>query len=159
MLTRVAPVLVVLEHVLLTFAPELAIAALDSALQSRTVRPADLASLRERLPTRLGDVVRRADGRCESGIESVARYQLQLTGFRVDPQVDIAGVGRVDLLVERRLIVELDGARWHADRFVQDRARDAAAARAGYRTLRFTYQQVLGDWPGVLAAIIAALAS
>ena len=35
--------------------------------------------------------------------------------------------------------------------------RDAAAARRGYRTLRFDYAQVVYDWPSVQAAILAAL--
>src|SRR3954447_24977542 len=61
MMTRIAPVLLVLEHVLLTFAPELAIAVIDSALHLRRVRPADLAALRERLPAHLAAVVRCAD--------------------------------------------------------------------------------------------------
>lgn len=155
--TRIAPILLVLEHVLLTSAPELAVAVIDSALHHRHVRSPDLAALRERLPRPLGAVVRGADGRCESGIESVARYLLELAGVRVVPQVEIPGVGRADLLLEGRLIVELDGREWHAARFAEDRARDAAAARAGYRTLRFTYRLVIDDWPGVMSAILTAL--
>jgi very-short-patch-repair endonuclease len=158
-LTRIAPILLVLEHVLLTFAPEFAIGLVDSASHHRRIRAADLAALRERLPGPLVAVVRRADGRCESGIESAARYLLELAGVRVVPQVEIPGVGRVDLLLEGRLIVELDGREWHGERFAVDRARDAAAARAGYRTLRFTYQQVMDDWPGVMSAILTALAT
>ena len=99
-----------------------------------------------------------ADGRCESGIESIARYLLQLLGLRVEVQVQIDGVGRVDLLVEGRLIVEIDGRRWHPD-FERDRRRDTSAAIGRYRTLRFTWKQVLYDWPRVQAAVLAALAA
>lgn len=159
LLDRIAPVLVVLEHLLLTFAPVRALTAVDSALRERRIRPAELAVLRDRLPAHLAGVLALADARAESGLETVARVLLQLAGFRVVPQVEIPGVGRVDLVVEGRLIVELDGQVWHAGKFEEDRARDAVAARLGYRTLRFTYQQVMDEWPTVLAAISRALAS
>lgn len=159
LLDRIAPALVVLEHLLLTFAPARALTTVDSALHQLRIRPADLAVLRERLPAHLAGVLALADARAESGLETVARVLLQLAGFRVVPQVEITGVGRVDLVVEGRLIVELDGAVWHAGKFEEDRARDAAAARLGYRTLRFTYQQVMDEWPTVFAAITRALAS
>ncbi|HEV7624809.1 MAG TPA: DUF559 domain-containing protein [Amnibacterium sp.] len=84
---------------------------------------------------------------------------MQQLGLLVEPQVEIAGVGRVDLLVERRLIVELDGREYHAGRFERDRTRDAAAALRRYRTLRFTWAQVLFDWPSVQSAVLGALAA
>jgi very-short-patch-repair endonuclease len=158
--TRVAPVLLVLEHALRVLRPELGIAMVDSALHDRQLRGPDLATLTAALPAHLAAVARMADGRCESGIESVACYLLRLAGLRVEPQVVIPGVGRVDLLVEGRLVVELDGREWHDDRsaFARDRRRDAAAAAARYRTLRFDYGQVMFAWPTVLAAVLAALA-
>jgi very-short-patch-repair endonuclease len=159
LLDRIAPVLLVLEHLFLTFPPARALTAVDSALHERRIRPADLALLGRRLPAQIAAVLALADGRAESGLETLARVLLQLAGFRVTPQVDIPGVGRVDLVVEGRLIVELDGQLWHAGRFEEDRARDAAAARLGYRTLRFTYRQVMDEWPMVFAAITRALAS
>lgn len=157
--TRVAPLLVVLEHAVRVLRPELAVAMVDSALQVRQLRERELPSLAAALPAHLAAVVRMADGRCESGIESIACYLLRLAGLRVEPQVVIPGVGRVDLLVEGRLIVELDGREWHDDRsaFARDRRRDAAAAAARYRTLRFDYAQVMFAWPTVLGAVLAAL--
>ncbi|MGN6741830.1 MAG: DUF559 domain-containing protein [Amnibacterium sp.] len=156
---RIAPILVVLEHLLLTFPATQALTAVDSALHQRHIRLADLAVLRDRLPARVGAALALADARAESGLETIARLLLQQAGLGVVPQVDIPGVGRVDLVVDGRLIVELDGAEWHADRFEEDRARDSAAARLGYRTLRFTYRQVLHEWPVVFAAITRALAA
>jgi very-short-patch-repair endonuclease len=157
--TRIAPPLLVFEHVLLTQQPAQAIAVLDSALHERRVRLADLALLRECLPAHLAALVRHVDGRCESGIESIARFLLQLAGLDVAVQVRIDGIGRVDLLVEGRLIVELDGRETHEGSFEVDRHRDAVAARLGHRTLRFSYRKVMYQWPEVLATVLAALAA
>ncbi|MCU1473245.1 MAG: hypothetical protein JWQ92_1313 [Amnibacterium sp.] len=158
--TRIAPLLLVLEHALLSLRPELAIAMIDSVLHLRHARLSDLTVLRTVLPAHLGVVVARAEPRCESGLESVACYLLRAAGYRVEVQVVIPGVGRVDLLVEGRLIVELDGRTWHDDpmAFARDRRRDAASAASRYRTLRFDSGQVLHGWPTVLAAVAAALA-
>lgn len=158
--SRVAPVLLTLEHALLSLQPELAIAMIDSALHLRHLRASELALLRSQLPAHLAAVVARAEPRCESGLESIACYLLRAAGYRVEVQVPIAGVGRVDLLVEGRLIVELDGRTWHDDpnAFARDRRRDAASAASRYRTLRFDAGQVLHEWPAVLAAVAAALA-
>jgi hypothetical protein len=45
-----------------------------------------------------------------------------------------------------RLVVETDGWEYHRTRaaFENDRRRDAALARAGWRTLRFTHRQIAG---------------
>ena len=100
-----------------------------------------------------------ADGRAESGIETITRQLLRLLGLHVEPQVEIAGLGRVDLLVEGRLIVELDGREWHdeEDSFEEDRRRDLVGAAQRYRTLRFTWFMVLFEWPLVEEAVFAAL--
>lgn len=141
--------------------PDFAVAMIDSALHERVIRHEDLDALRADLPINLARVVLDADGRCESGVESVARYRLQRAGLRVEVQVPIPRVGRVDLLVEGRLIVELDGRAWHDDEqaFARDRRRGAAATIGRYRTERFDYRQVFFEWLSVEAAILAALAA
>jgi very-short-patch-repair endonuclease len=61
---------------------------------------------------------------------------------------------RVDFLwPEQRLIVELDGWRFHGHRiaFERDRARDAALQLAGFTVLRLTWRQVHDD-PAALVA-------
>jgi len=95
----------------------------------------------------------------EPGLETITRYLLRLAGLRVETQVSIAGLGRVDLLVEGHLIVELDGWEFHGDEkaFEADRRRDTVAASGRYRVLRFTYRQVMFEWPSVYAAVLAAL--
>jgi very-short-patch-repair endonuclease len=157
--TRVASPALLLRHAFLTLPPEQALAILDSALHQRFLRPADLHALAATLPARLRRVVLVADGRAESGIETIARHMLRLAGLQVEPQARIGGVGHVDLLVEGRLIVELDGREWHDEAFEEDRRRDLVSATQRYRTLRFSWYRVLFRWPEVEAAVFAALAS
>jgi very-short-patch-repair endonuclease len=59
------------------------------------------------------------------------------------------------LFAAQRLVVEVDGYRFHRSRraFERDRQRDALVAAAGYRVLRFSYDQVTGDPETVVAAI------
>lgn len=77
-----------------------------------------------------------------SRIETDARLALRRAGFAAAPGVVIPGVGEVDLLVEGRLVVELDGYAYHKDRraFVTDRRRDLAALWLGLPTVRLPYE-------------------
>lgn len=66
----------------------------------------------------------------------------------------LPGEARVDAAYpEARLIVEVDGRRWHTRRedFASDRRRDNEATLAGWRTLRFTWTDLTRD-PGAVAA-------
>lgn len=56
---------------------------------------------------------------------------------------------------EARLVVELDGFRFHQDRaaFERDRARDTRLKRAGYEVVRFTYRQLASEPELVLATV------
>ncbi len=73
----------------------------------------------------------------------------QLLGFQVDA-----------LWPEHRLVVEVDGERFHGGRraFDNDRARDAALVAAGYRVIRFTARQLEECPLVVLTQLAAALA-
>ncbi|MGN6744343.1 MAG: endonuclease domain-containing protein [Amnibacterium sp.] len=157
--TGLVPVLVMLQHLALEVAPEMTVAALDTALRLRLLREVELPALAALLPAHLRAIVAAADRRCESGLESIARFRLQRLGLLVQPQVEIPGLGRVDLLIQGRLILELDGKEYHGGKFEEDRRRDAVGARQRYRTLRFTWAQVLFDWPTVEAAVLGALAA
>lgn len=148
-----------LEHVLLCQPPDHAVAVIDSALHLGVLGPGLLASTLALLPARLRPLLPAFDGRAESGLESLTRFRLRACGILCRPQVEIAGVGRVDLLVDDWLVIELDGRRWHAveEAFVRDRRRDAAAARLGYAVLRFGYADVVHDWDRTLATIRATV--
>lgn len=96
----------------------------------------------------------------DSGLESLVRLRLHMLGILVECQVLISGVGRVDFIIDGRLILEIDGRRNHdsASHRHKDLARDAAASARGMETLRFDFAQVVYDWSAVQTAIIAALA-
>jgi hypothetical protein len=59
-----------------------------------------------------------------------------------------------------KVIVEADGRRWHArfEAMLTDRERDQAAARAGWLTLRFLWEQIMEAPTEVAAAITETLA-
>ena len=64
-------------------------------------------------------------------------------------------MGRVDFMyVEARLIIEVDGRRYHGtETFEHDRLRDNAAGLAGWRVLHFTWKMVTQTPEYVAAAI------
>ncbi|MEA2395064.1 MAG: hypothetical protein QOJ82_2955 [Solirubrobacteraceae bacterium] len=64
------------------------------------------------------------------------------------------------LFTDQRLVVEVDGYRYHHTRkaFERDRQRDAILAQAGYRVLRFTHRQIAREPATVTAALRAAAA-
>jgi very-short-patch-repair endonuclease len=89
------------------------------------------------------------------------RLALVHTGLVPQSQAQIAGVGRVDFLfVAERLVVEADGYAFHADRraYREDRRRGNALQSAGYRVLRFTWEDVVNAPDRVVATVRRALA-
>ena len=93
---------------------------------------------------------------CASGLETLARLHLRGHNLRVRSQVQIAGVGRVDLVVGDRLVLELDSRAHHTDQdaYERDRARDLELVRRGYLVVRVTYLQVMTRWASVERAIL-----
>jgi very-short-patch-repair endonuclease len=122
------------------------VAAVDAALAKGLVTEADLVAARRWARRPVFDaVLRLADGRSGSIQESFVRVALVGAGLDVAPQVGIAGVGRVDLLVERRIVLEADGFEYHSNRvaFREDRRRDRALELGGYPVLRYAYEDAV----------------
>jgi hypothetical protein len=158
--TGIASPLLMLEHAFLSHPAERALAVTDSALKHRFLRTTDLHALAARLPAHLHHAVHSATPRSDSGIESIGRFRLRLMGLDVEVLVRLSRVGTVDLLIDGWLVVEMDGREFHeGEQFERDRQRDLEAATARYRTLRFSWRQVMFAWPSVEAAILGALAS
>jgi len=90
-----------------------------------------------------------------SGLESIVRQRLEALGHRIQQQVWFDGAGRVDMVVDDVLVLELDGRRYHwdANAFEEDRRRDAQLTRIGKPYLRLTFRQVLDAWPASLSLI------
>jgi very-short-patch-repair endonuclease len=129
---------------------EAALVALDSALQKRLVTQSELRRRFEGRPRHLR-VLCRTVMSSESGTETLVRSRLRARGVTLRTQVRIAEVGRVDLLVGDRLIIEVDGREHHDDAaaFTRDRRRDLAAHARGYLVIRLSYRQVMFEWPRV----------
>jgi very-short-patch-repair endonuclease len=140
--------------------PDGMIATLDSALHLRLLTNRELLILLDALPQRVRPRHTDLDGRSMSGTESHTRVELRRAGYRVEVQVKIAGVGVVDLLVDKWHIVECDSRQFHDGEKDQenDRRRDGAAALLGYATARFTYSQVMRNMPWCLSVVAAGLA-
>lgn len=118
--------------------PRDAIATLDSAWHHGLIDESDVAEILRRLPRRFRPRRALLDPRSESGAETLMRLILVELGCRVDVQVELPGVGRVDLIVDGWLIVECDSRAFHEGwtAQVRDRRRDLAAAALGYATIR-----------------------
>lgn len=144
--------------------PREAVVAVDSALRSGLVCLDELGAARRpglAGQARVHEALRRCDSRAGSVLESCARFDLvaaRLTGFVTQFEVtDRAGVMRVDFCwPEVRLVLEVDGARWHPDPG-RDQLRDNRLAALGYRVVRLTWRQVVGDprWWEVIARALA----
>ncbi|HET6665361.1 MAG TPA: DUF559 domain-containing protein [Acidimicrobiales bacterium] len=75
-------------------------------------------------------------------------------------QVPLPGRGALEGLVDAaygdaKVILEADGRRWHTRirDLKRDHRRDAEAARVGWQTLRFLYEEIMGDPDDVCAVV------
>jgi very-short-patch-repair endonuclease len=129
-----------------------AVVVVDSVLNRGLVSRSGIELLLDKSP-RGRRVLVLCDGRAESGIETIARLALRRLRVRVRSQVTIPGVGRVDLLIGDRLVLELDGRQWHDD-FEADRTRDRQLMALGYLVVRASYRQVMEEWATVEAQLL-----
>lgn len=141
--------------------PRAAIATLDSLLHLRLATREQVEMLFQALPARFHALLNLVDPSAESGPETYMRLLLRTLGLHYETQVQLPGVGRVDFIVEGWLIIECDSKEFHEgwDKQVEDRARDIAAARLGYTTIRPLASDILFDSSGVreqIEDIIAA---
>lgn len=133
-----------------------AVAVVDSALRKGLVALDELHRELARLPAAPGrSAVARAfhlaDPRCGSVLESLVRVLLAERGMRPTATQLLVRtrtgqrIGRVDFAwPELRLVVEADGFAFHSDRraYREDRRRGNALVRAGWRVLRFSWEDV-----------------
>lgn len=144
----------VLQHVVECQSPERALAVLDSAVHEGRC---SLEWLRRVLDdTARGRMLAaEVDPGAGAGGESIVRWRLRQEGIRVRTQLWIDDLGPRDFVLGDRLVVEVDGREHHAlvEGFARDRWLDRELQLRGYDVLRFTYAEVLHDWPRVLADI------
>lgn len=130
------------------------IVAADSALQRKILSKAEIEHVLGR--TRRGRrILACVDARAESGTETLVRLGLRSRRIAVRSQVEMAGIGRVDLLVGDRLVIEVDGREWHDTKsaFESDRRRDAALVARGYVVMRFSYRRVMDELDAALEQV------
>ena len=128
-----------------------AVATLDSALNGTSAgRPLvtmdDVAEVLLQLPAAYAELRGLVDANAQSGLESLARLHLRSLGIRVRTQVQIRGVGRVEVLIGDRLVLELDSRAHHlGSGYETDRQRDLELFRQGFIVLRVSYHAVMVD--------------
>ncbi|GAB19853.1 hypothetical protein GOEFS_096_00300 [Gordonia effusa NBRC 100432] len=130
------------------------IAAVDSALNLGMTSVSRLEAAWQNTPVWVSTMLAKCDGRSQSGTESIARLRLRALNFRVQTQVSIPTVGKVDLLVGR-LIIECDSEGHHGprDQRRNDYRRDRKALIGRWLCIRVDYQDILYNWPTILADI------
>ena len=135
--------------------PHLALASIENALFLGKVDGTGIADLFAGLGSEHQFLRARIDPRSESGQETVLRTALEDAGLRSEIQVLIPGVGRVDGVLEGRLIWEADSRLAHDgwELHVRDRDRDIDAARLGYMSLRPAYNRTMHRTNEVVDAI------
>ena len=149
-----------------------AVAVADSALRRGLVTVEELVGAHSALPPAVGRgrvaaVIRLVDPGCGSVLESLCRVLLHLAGLAPpETQLEVRDsggrwIGRVDFAWPAvRLVVETDGFAFHADRasYRADRRRGNALVLAGWRVLRFSWEDVVHSPDDVVADVRAALA-
>lgn len=134
---------------------------LESARRHRLINARGLRWLADRVGPDGREALRLSRSDADSGLESLFRWRLRHLDVPVRTQLAVFAVGRVDVLIGDRLLVEVDGIENHDDATHRhkDLVRDANAVTWGYVTLRFDYAMVVHDWETVDAAVSGALAA
>lgn len=133
------------------------VACVESALNKGVLSRAALPELFAGLPQRFAPVQDILETRLESGLETLARLRFGAFVRNVEVQVWVDGLarsggpGRLDLLLNRWLAIELDGDEFHDA--AEDRRRVGVLVRAGYRCHRFGYHDVIHSWDQTEATV------
>ena len=138
-----------------------ALCVADSALREGQVTRTQLLEAAQRSPrtgrARAIKVVTLADARAANPFESVLRWLCDgVDGLVAVPQVEVDGVGRVDLMdVRLGIVIEAESFEFHGSlaSFRRDVHRYTACARRGLVVVRFTWHDVMHDPDGVRAAL------
>ncbi|WP_062304577.1 DUF559 domain-containing protein [Demequina subtropica] len=135
------------------------IVAVDAALHRGMISRADILRFALTDPVRRRWLYEMADGASESLLETIVRVALVEAGLSVRSQARVPGAGRVDLLVEGRIVVQTDGDEHHSSPadVAEDKRRDRACLAAKLPALRFTYREVMGDIEGVVREVLRVL--
>ncbi|WP_062462133.1 type IV toxin-antitoxin system AbiEi family antitoxin domain-containing protein [Demequina soli] len=135
------------------------LAAVDAALRAGTLTRDQIRGFRVAPTADREWLVTHADARSESPMESLTRAALIDAGIGFAIQVPIEGVGRVDFVVERRLVIECDGFAFHSD--PESHRRDLERANAlmmrGIPQLHYAWNDVWKQPDEIIADVRAML--
>ena len=128
----------------------------DSILHSQLATREELEEWAKDAPRAVRALLDVADGKAESGSESMVRWRLR--ALRLSPRIQVRvmrGV-RVDVLVGERLIIEIDSRAHHTsvEAYESDRRRDRRLLARGFLVLRLSYRQIHDEWPEIEQAIL-----
>lgn len=144
-----------LRQVVRSHDPETALIVLESAANREAIPRSDLLAILAGAPIRSRNTLKFFSERSESGTETRVRLFYERRGVRVRSQVQIPGIGRVDLLVGRSHIVECDSTAHHTGEknYARDRDRDLAASDLDFTGTRLTWEQVFLTWDTTRASL------
>ncbi|HEY3729294.1 MAG TPA: type IV toxin-antitoxin system AbiEi family antitoxin domain-containing protein [Solirubrobacteraceae bacterium] len=142
--------------------------AFDQVITLRIVRQAEIVEAVSRMPSRPGraKLLKLAAG--ERGAPTLTRSEAEERFLALirsaelpEPEVNARIHGyEVDFLWrEQRLVVEIDGYRYHSTRraFEHDRRKDATLHAAGLGTMRITWRQLEAEPFAVIARLVATM--
>lgn len=147
-----------LAHIASCVSEEAALVVWESAIRVESISVDALRNVRWRsLAARR--CAEQVNGLSDSGLETIAVTRLSRWGIPIRQQAVLARKP-VDLLIGERLVVQIDGFAHHSSSAQRSRdlAHDAELRLRGYTVLRFTYSQVVHDWPTVERTIARAIA-
>ncbi len=148
-----------LAHIAVCQPPAVAHVLWESAARVEQLSPEALRAIR--WPSHAArELATEITGLADSGLEVLVCRPLRRLRVQVRQQVVLAGKP-VDALVGEWLVLQIDGWAHHSSsaQRTKDIAHDAELRLRGYTVLRFSYAQVVHDWPGVERTIRRALAA
>lgn len=146
-----------LRNIALCLPADHAMATWESAVKKERLSPIALQRLNWG-STRARALALRVTNFADSGLDSFLIHRLRHLAVELRPQW-LIGSHPCDLLIGDYLIIEVDGFEFHSGSAARSRdvRRDAELAVRGYTTLRFTYDQVVNNWPYVYRTIQRAI--
>ena len=133
----------------------------ESALNLGKILPGDALAIIDKLPGNRRRSLSRIRSDAQSGTETMVRWFLESKRIRVQSQVVIPRVGRIDLLVGESLVIECDSVSYHTsiDQYHKDRYRDQELIRQGYQPLHLTWEDVFLRWESTEQFLLALIST
>lgn len=133
----------------------------ESAVNKGKILLGDALAIIEELPKHRQEQLSRINPLAESGTETLVRWFLESRRVKVQAQVEIAGVGYVDMLVGKSLVIECDSVTYHTDKnqYYKDRSRDQELIRQGYLPIHLTWEDVCLHWKSTRERLEGILAT